>query len=152
MSRDSEPGPPTRHGHPSATHQRLVLASVGLAVLATAIHLFAPAGERSGSSTTTTGEGSGESRTEIETRPLVGEIDAVDLTFVAFPVVVAAAPLIVRRRGAAIMARAISAGLLFLWVLGGGLFYMPSAVLMVAAAAEAGTGHPVTKPPPAAQS
>lgn len=138
-----------------APHQKLVLASAALCVLASAFLLFWPAGvaSQSGSGTTTSG-GDGDRGDETrtaETRPLVGEIGVADVVFFAVPVVIAGSPLLVRRRRPAIVARGISAGLLFLWVLllafAGGNFYMPSAVLMVIAAVLAGR-----KPAPAASS
>jgi hypothetical protein len=128
-----------------------------LCVLASALLLFAPTGvgSRSGSSTTTSeGDGGRETQT-TETRPLVGEIGTADLVFFAVPVVVAAAPLLARRRRPAIVARGVSAGLLYLWVLflafGGGIFYIPSAVLMVIAAVLAGRkpAPDASSPPPA---
>jgi hypothetical protein len=136
-----------------APHQKLVLASAALCVLASAFLLFWPAGvvSESGSGTTTSGGDGGDDTRTTETRPLVGEIGTADVVFFAVPVVIAGLPLLVRRRRPAIAARGISAALLFLWVLllafAGGNFYIPSTVLMVIAAVLAGR-----KPVPAASS
>ena len=143
-------------GNVRAPHQKLVLASAALCILASAILLFMPAGvaSLSRSGTTTTGAGSGGSETRTtEMRLLVGEIDTADLVIFAVPAVVAAVPLLVRRRRPPIVARATAAGLLFLWVLllalGGGILYIPSAGLMVIAAVLAGsdTGRPAVSAP-----
>jgi hypothetical protein len=136
-----------------APHQKLVLASAALCVLASAFLLFWPAGvvSESGSGTVTSDGDPGDDTRTTETRPLVGEIGTADVVFFAVPVAIAGFPLLVRRRRPAIVARGISAALLFLWVLllafAGGNFYMPSTVLMVIAAVLAGR-----KPAPAASS
>lgn len=135
--------------------QGLVLASLGLCILASALLLFAPVGlaSLSGSAGTTTGDdsGIGESSRE-ETGPVV-ELRPASVAFFAAPVAVAAAPLLALRRRAAVAVRTTSAALLLLWVLflafGGGIFYLPSVVLMAIAAATAGSdaSGPATESP-----
>ncbi|MGH3441495.1 MAG: radical SAM protein, partial [Nitriliruptorales bacterium] len=101
-----------------ATHTGFVLVALVLCLAASVSVLLWPRGEASYSGIgTTSSQGQGEEETSATSRPLTGDLEATDVAFFAVPVVIAAAPLVVRRRRGAIVARGIAASLLFMWVL-----------------------------------
>ena len=123
----------------------LVLAAVAAAGAASAVLLFSSyevTRERVGISVDRA-TGAGPSRTVTTRERAVDDLGAGTVAFLAFPVVVAAAPLLLgaRRPGASAWARGVAAALLLGWVLllafGGGELYAPAAALLVAAAVTA---------------
>lgn len=124
-----------------ARYYGLVIAAAVLALLASLGLMLAFALSWGGASmgggepVSPDGTGNGTQTPESERR---NPLTVGNILFFAVPIVIAAVPVFIRRRRLAIVARAIAAGLLFLWVLflafGGGLFYLPSAGLMAVAA------------------
>jgi hypothetical protein len=124
-------------------HSRSAMAaagSFGLAVLATLVWLFLPALTTG----TTVWSTDGRSHSAVVRQTLVEAVGWQVVRFLAVPVVVAGLGLAIRRRWALIPAAAVL--WLFVLVTGFsiGLFYLPAAVAMAAAAAISAAETPAT--------
>jgi hypothetical protein len=131
----------------------LVLLSLILAVAASGFALLGPTGSEEAAQEAVPEGARPVEPVETRSTTLLGEIrageeDAVVLVWLVVPVAIAVAPLMLVRTRVDLAARIVAAALLlaFSFVAGAsvGLFYLPSALAMVAAAIVGRAGQPQT--------